>query len=403
MKPGACRNIADLRKAAFRRLPAPMYHFLEGGAEDERTVRANKRAFADYAFVPTPLNDVSTINTRTTLFGRDVSLPLMLSPTGASELFHHTSERAVARAAANADIFFASSCMGTTELEDVAGVGEGPRVFQIKIFKDRGLTRELVERAQAAGFDALCLTIDSSTHANRERDLRTGLTVPPKLTGRSILSVVTHPSWSIPALFHSKFRLANFEKVPGESSATPAERVARLFDRSLSWKDVEWLFGLWNGPTIVKGISAPQDALNARDAGAKAVMISNHGGRQLADTIAPLRALLPIRDAVGSSIQLIVDGGVRRGTDVIKAIALGADACSMGRPYVYGLAAFGEAGVDRAITIMRTEIERSMALLGCASLSDIKPEHVVRFDGSPVRVPEAAIPPVRLRSAAGRR
>jgi L-lactate dehydrogenase (cytochrome) len=381
MKPAACRNIADIQKAARRRLPSPMYHFLEGGAEDERTLRANSAAYTDWAFAPTPLNDVSAIDTRTHLFGKDVSLPLMLSPTGAHEMFHHTAERAVARAAAKANIFLNQSCMSTTTLEDIAAVTDGPKIFQLYVFNDRGVTRELIDRAKAAGFSALCLTIDSTTHGNRERDLLTGMSMPPKLTGRSWLSFVTHPAWSLNALLHSKFTLSNFEKVAGETSSNPAERVARLFDRSLTWKDAEWFVQQWDGPVIVKAVNSPSDAKIAADIGAKGIMISNHGGRQLADTISPIRALRPIRDAIGSSIQVIVDGGVRRGTDVIKAIALGADGCSMGRPYLYGLSAFGEPGVDRAIAILRSEIERSMALLGCATLKDIKPEHVVPFRG----------------------
>ena len=224
----------------------------------------------------------------------------------------------------------------------------------------------------------LCLTIDSTIPANRERDRRTGLTVPPRLTGRSVMSLFTHPGWSIPALFHSSFRMANFETKAGETSASPHERIIRLFDRTVTWKDAEWLRSQWDGPVIVKGVNAIEDARRAVSIGADAAMISNHGGRQLDDTVAPIRQLPKIRDAIGDGLELIVDGGIRRGRDIAKALALGATACSVGRAYLYGLAAFGEPGVDRALSILRTEFERTMALLGTPTIASVTPEHVAR-------------------------
>jgi L-lactate dehydrogenase (cytochrome) len=359
-------------------LPSPIYQFLIGGAEDERSVRANEGAFADYDLLPAVLNDVSSVDTSVELLGRKVSAPLILSPTGANELFHHDGESGAARAAARAGIFHCLSVMSTTTLEDVAASADGPRILQIYVFKDRGVTRSIIERARLAGYDALCLTVDTPVGGNRERDLRSGLTMPPRLTAQSMLSFMARPAWVLTTGRTGRFVAANFDgeiedDVPGQSQV---QRVNALLDPSVTWQDAEWLAAEWGGRFLIKGILSPADAKRAAEIGAEAILISNHGGRQLESTPAPFVQLPGIRDAVGDGLALIVDGGIRRGTDIVKALALGASACSIGRPYLYGLSAYGEEGCDRAIEILRTELERNMTLLGCPTIAAIGSGHV---------------------------
>jgi L-lactate dehydrogenase (cytochrome) len=263
--------------------------------------------------------------------------------------------------------------MSTRTLEDVAGVGEGPRIFQLYLLSDRGKISELIERARAAKYDALAITVDVVAHGNRERDLRTGFQVPPKLTLASWLNFALYPRWSLPAM-RLKFQMANFPPAPNED---PKTMTARMFTRSFTWDDARWVVEQWGGPVLLKGVSSPADCQRAADIGIAGIMIGNHGGRQLDSNVAPLHQLPRIRDKVGDKLKLVVDGGVRRGTDMVKALALGADMCSIGRPYLYGLAAFGEAGVARAIEIFRSEFERDMTHMGCNKVSDIKAEHVV--------------------------
>ena len=375
MKPASCRNIADLQQAAQHRLPRPIRFFLEGGAEDEVTLRGNAAAFDDYRLVPEVLRDMASVDISTEFLGRKVAMPLMLSPTGASEAFHPTAECAVSRAAGRAGVIYTSSCMSTRTLEDIAGVGEGPRIFQLYLLSDRGKISELIERARAAKFDALAITVDVVAHGNRERDLRTGFSVPPKLTLSSWLNFALYPRWSLPAM-RLKFQMANFPPVPG-SVEDPNAMTARMFTKSFTWEDARWVVEQWGGPVLLKGVSAPADCQRAIDIGVAGIMIGNHGGRQLDSNAAPLHQLPRIRDTVGDKLKLVVDGGVRRGTDIVKALALGADMCSIGRPYLYGLAAFGEAGVARAIEIFRSEFERNMIHMGCNKVGDIKAEHVV--------------------------
>lgn len=373
MKPASCRNIADLQQAARRRLPRPIRFFLEGGAEDEVTLAGNAAAYGDYRLVPEVLRDMASVDISTEFLGRKVAMPLILSPTGASEAFHPTGECAVSRAAAKAGIFYTASCMSTDTLENIAGVGEGPRIFQLYLLSDRGKISELIERARATGYDALAITVDVVAHGNRERDLRTGFQVPPRLTLASWLNFALYPHWSLPAM-RLKFQMANFPPAPNED---PKAMTARMFTRSFTWDDARWVVEQWGGPVLLKGVSAPADCQRAAEIGIAGIMIGNHGGRQLDSNAAPLHQLPRIRDKVGDRLKLVVDGGVRRGTDIVKALALGADMCSIGRPYLYGLAAFGEAGVSRAIEIFRSEFERDMIHMGCNKLSDIRPEHVV--------------------------
>lgn len=386
-----CHSIADLRRLAQRRLPAPMFHYIDGGADDEWTLRRNQSAFQDYQLLPETLRDVSSVDLSVDLFGRKLALPFFLAPTGMSRLFHHQKEFAAARAAEAAGTFYGLSTLATTSLEDVAAAVRNPLMFQIYILKDRGLTLEFVARCKAAGYSALCLTVDMAMAGNRERDLRTGMVMPPSFSLRSLWSFATHPVWAMNLALHPGFRLANVAHrvdALGAGAMGLIDYVNSQFDRTVTWADVEWLRAHWNGPLILKGVLSPADAARAKAVGADGLMISNHGGRQLDGAPAPIDLVRPIRAAVGPGMELVVDGGIRRGGDIVKAIALGADACSVGKAYLYGLAAGGEAGVSKAIAILRSEVERTMILLGCRSISEIGERHVLPLEGC--RIP--AIP-----------
>jgi L-lactate dehydrogenase (cytochrome) len=388
----AARNISDLERCAFRCLPGPIWHYLQGGADDEWTAARNTSSFGRYALVPDVLIDVASIDSSARFLGRKHPLPLLLSPTGMSQLFHAEGEVAVARAAAAAGIPYTLSTMATTTIEEVAVAG-GPRIFQLYCFRDRALTLELLSRAQASGYEALCLTVDTPVAGNRERDLATGMTLPPRFSLRTLLEFAAHPRWLLPKLLGKPFELAN---VVGYAPAVSDRRtgiiqyVNEQMDRSVGWKDLEWLRARWSRALMVKGISSAADARHAADLGCDGIMISNHGGRQLDGAATPIELLPPVRDAVGDGLSVIVDGGVRRGTHVLKAIALGANACSIGRPYLYGLAAAGERGVARVIEIFRKEIERGMALMGCPKLNMLSRRHLVRIDAGFFLAPPSA-------------
>lgn len=356
-----------MRRRAARRLPGPIFDYIDGGAEDEIALRESVEAFDRARFLPRMMADVSAVDTATTLFGRTVPLPLMLAPTGLTRLFHPDAERAVARAADAAGLPYCLSTLGTTTIEELVNPGGAPRLFQIYIFRDRGLTEEFIARAKAAGYDGLVLTVDTLVAGKRERDIVNGLALPPKLTPKSFLSFAAKPRWSLPALFGRKFDFVNVAHRVATMSDEPVSLAAYVngqFDRSLTWRDLEWLASKWGGPLAVKGIVRPEDATAALDSGADTIMVSNHGGRQLETAIAPFDAIASVADAVGGRGTIICDGGIRRGTHIAKALAAGAQACSVGRAYLYGLAADGERGVTRAIDILREELERTMILAG---------------------------------------
>lgn len=372
-------NVADLRLMASRRLPRPIFDYIDGGADDEVSLRRNVTAFESYELVPEVLNDVSAIRTETKIFGQTSRWPLMLSPTGLTRMFHGHAELAVARAAARHGLPYSLSTMGTTRLEELAQAFAGPKVFQIYIFKDRGLTAEFVARCKEAGFHGLALTVDTPVAGNRERDRVSGLSLPPKLTLKSLLSFACHPFWSLPALTGSKFDLANVShKVDALASGPMSlfDYIGGQFDRSVGWRDVEWLAREWNGALAIKGVMTPEDARRSIASGATGVMISNHGGRQLDGAPAPVDQIEAVREAVGDAPDVICDGGIRRGSDVVKALALGASACSIGRPYLYGLAAGGEAGVDRVLTLLSEEFERTLTLAGVNDVASLSRRHV---------------------------
>ncbi|QEH76811.1 alpha-hydroxy-acid oxidizing protein [Sphingomonas sp. C8-2] len=378
-------DIADLRRRAARKLPRPIFDYIEGGAEDELALRDSRAAFDRYRFLPRMLTDVSSPHIETELFGRRLPLPLMLSPTGLTRLFHKRAELAVAEAVRDLGLPYCLSTMGTTTMEEFAQAVPGPRLFQIYIFRDRGLTEEFVDRAKAAGYDGLVLTVDTAVAGHRQRDLVNGLSIPPRLTLRGFLGFATRPAWSLPALLGRPFEFVNVaHRATGAQDGDTSLHayVADQFDRSLTWADVEWLAARWSGPLAVKGILAAADARRALDAGADTVMLSNHGGRQLESAMAPIDCVAPVADAVGGRMKIVCDGGIRRGRDIVKALALGADACSIGRAYLYGLAAGGADGVRHAIELLRSEYERTLTLAGIADRAALGPELLRRAGGA---------------------
>ncbi len=374
MKLERCFNIKDLRRLARRRLPKPIFDFLEGGADDEWTVRRNISSFDNYPLIPNTLVDIGKIDTSTRLLGCRIDWPVIAAPTGASALFHHTAESAVATAVAQSGAFYAMSTMSTEDIETIGALNSAPKIFQVYVFRDRGLTEALVERCKRARFDALCLTVDTPLSGNRERDRVNGMSIPPNWTGKSLFHFAARPTWSFNSKFRSNFDLANFSGStlaaikPGQ---TAPEYVNSQFDRTLTWDDAAWLAKKWQGPFVIKGVMSAGDARRALDIGATAIWLSNHGGRQFDSAPSAIEHLAEIRRAIPDGIELIVDGGIRRGTHILKVLALGANACAIGRPYLYGLAAGGQAGVAKALEILRTELERGMALLGTPTLADI--------------------------------
>ena len=366
-------TIADLRTAAKRRTPRAVFDYTDGAAETETSLRRAREAFQRVEFRPRVLRDVTVVDTTTTVLGRPAALPLAFAPTGFTRMMHHHGERAVVRVAEGAGIPYALSTLGTTSIEEVAAAAPGARKwFQLYVWRDRGAGKELVQRAQAAGYEALILTVDVPVAGARLRDVRNGLTIPPWLTLRTVLDAATHPWWWFNLLTTEPLVFASLTSWEG----TVAELINQMFDPSLTPRDLSWLRESWSGPLIVKGIQHVDDARMVVDHGADAVVVSNHGGRQLDRAPTPLEVLPTVVDAVGDRAEVLVDGGVQSGADVVAAVALGANACLVGRAYLYGLMAGGERGVQRAVDILTSEITRTMQLLGTDSVSRLEPAHV---------------------------
>jgi L-lactate dehydrogenase (cytochrome) len=379
MRLSDCHNVDDFRKLAKKKLPSPIFHYIDGGADDETTLRRNTDSFDKCDLVPNVLTDVSNVDTSTTVLGQQIDFPLFLSPTAMHQMYHHEGEQATARAAEKFGTFFSLSTMGTKSIEEVANISGGPKMFQLYIHKDQGLTDNLIERCQRSGFKAMCLTVDTIVAGNREKDHRTGFTTPPKLTLASLLSFALHPQWSLKYLMGPKFRLANVEHISENQTSIESSVMSYInsqFDRTMNWKHAEYAAKKWNGPFALKGVMSVADAKRAIDIGATAIMVSNHGGRQLDGSRAPFDQLQTLVDAVGGKIEIILDGGIRRGTHVLKALALGATACSMGKAYLYGLSAGGQAGVERVLQKMKDEITRGMTLMGARKVQELTKDKI---------------------------
>lgn len=374
-----CHNFQDFRKLARRRLPGPIFHYIDGAADDEVTYRRNTQAYEDCDLIPSVLAGVESVDLSTTIFGKKLDMPVYCAPTALQRLFHHDGERAVAKAAEKFGTMFGVSSLGTVSVEEIGEIIETPKMFQFYFHKDDGLNKSMIDRAKAANFDVLALTVDTITGGNRERDFRTGFTSPPRLTPSSLLSFAVHPRWAINYFTHGKFELPQLSQHVSEGSnlsTSIGDYFAKMLDQSMDWKDAEKLCARWDGHFALKGVMSVEDAKRAVDIGCTGIMVSNHGGRQLDGSRSPFDQLAEIVDAVGDKIDVICEGGIQRGTHVLKALSVGAKACSGGRLYLYALAAAGQPGVERALGLLHEEIERGMKLMGAKSVDQLNRENL---------------------------
>ena len=376
-------NFEDFRKIAKKKLPAPIFHYIDGGSDDEVTLKRNTESFSKCDLVPNILASVGEPDLSTKVLGSKIDMPLFLSPVAMQKLFHHDGDKASARAAEKFGTFYSMSTMATSSIEEIANTASGPKMFQIYIHKTQGLTDNLIDRCKSSGFNAMCLTVDTIVAGNRERDHKWGFTTPPKLTLKSLVSFATHPMWTINYLTHEKFQLPNVSNFVKKSSSIAKgvmEYINEQYDPAMSWKDAEYCIKRWGGPFALKGVMSVEDAKRAIDIGASAIMLSNHGGRQLDGSRAPFDQLEKIVDAVGGKIEIIVDGGIRRGTHVLKALSLGATACSFGKGFLFALSAGGQKGVEIMLQRMREELRRDMILLGKKNIGDLSKENIAFRD-----------------------
>jgi L-lactate dehydrogenase (cytochrome) len=368
-----CHNFHDFRRLAERRLPAPIFNYIDGAADDETTHRRNTASFERCDLVPNVLRGVETIDTSVTVLGQKLAVPFYCSPTALQRLFHHQGERAVAAAAAKHGTMFGVSSLGTVSLEDLRKAHSTPQVYQFYFHKDRGLNRAMMQRAKEAGVEVMMLTVDSITGGNRERDLRTGFSIPFRLTLSGMLQFAIKPMWGVNYVTHESFKLPQLDAHVDMSGG--AMSIGRYFtemlDPSMSWDDVAEMVRMWNGKFCLKGVMSVGDAQRAAEIGCAGIVLSNHGGRQLDGSRAPFDQLAEVVAAVGDRIDVLMDGGIQRGTHVLKALSLGAKAVGIGRYYLYPLAAAGQAGVERALGLLLAEIERDMKLMGCTSIAQL--------------------------------
>lgn len=378
MRLSDCHNFHDFRELARGRLPGPIFDYIDGAADDEVTYRQNTASFERCDLVPNVLRGVDAVDLSVTVMGQKLAVPFYCSPTALQRLFHHQGEWAVAAAASKYGTMFGVSSLGTVSLEELRKTYATPQLYQFYFHKDRGLNRAMLERAKDAGVEIMMLTVDSITGGNRERDLRTGFTIPFRLTLGGMLQFAIKPRWALNYLVHEKFKLPQLdEHVDMSGGAMSIGRYfTELLDPSMSWKDVEDMVDLWNGQFCLKGIMSVADAKRAAEIGCTGIILSNHGGRQLDGSRAAFDQLAEIVDAVGDRIDVMMDGGIQRGTHVLKALSLGAKAVGVGRLYLFPLAAAGQAGVERALGLMREEIERGMKLMGCTSINQLTRENL---------------------------
>ncbi len=372
-------SVADLRRIAERRLPRGVFDYIDGAAEDERTAAANVGAYATTAFRPRVLRGIGSVDASTRLLGASAALPLVLAPTGFTRIADPAGELAVARAAQRAGLPYTLSTLGTRSIEEVRAVSDGRLWFQVYAWRDRGLVAEMVGRAADARYDALVLTVDTAVLGRRERDVRRGFSLPPTIGPGTIVDGVLHPAWTLALLRGEPIRFANVvgrDVGDGGSPVTLSDYVSAQFDPALSWGDIDWLRSVWDGPIVVKGIQTVHDAVLAAERGVDAVCLSNHGGRQLDDAPATFPLVAPVREAIGDRAEIICDGGIRRGSDIVKAVAAGADAAMAGRAYLYALGAAGERGVDRLLEWFHADVVRTMTLLGAGAMDDLDRSHL---------------------------
>jgi isopentenyl diphosphate isomerase/L-lactate dehydrogenase-like FMN-dependent dehydrogenase len=366
-----CGTIAELRAMARRGVPKVMFDFVDGGAEDEVTLRHNRSDLAELEILPRMLVDVSSVDLSTTVLGEPVAVPLLSAPMGLNGLVHHAGELGIARAIHDAGSVFVLAAMASYSIEEIAASAPGPTWLQMYLWKDRGLVAELMQRAAAVGQRVLVLTVDVPRPAARDRDRRNGFGMPPRMTMRTLAGGAVRPRWSTQFIRYPRMTAASVAGHGGgpQGPVAVTEYVGRQFDPATTWDDVGWFRERWDGPLVIKGVLHPDDARRAVSLGIEGIIVSNHGGRQLDHAVSSIRALEPILDAVGSDAEVFLDGGIRRGSDIFKALALGARACLAGRPFVYGIGAGGEAGARRAATILTEELRATMGLAGCPSVA----------------------------------
>ena len=373
-----CHNFHDFRLLAKQRLPSPIFNYIDGAAEDERTYARNTASFDDCDLVPNVLRGTESVDMQVSIMGQRLDMPIYCSPTALQRVFHHEGEHAVAAAAHKYGTMFGVSSLGTASLQQIRQQYPGPQCYQFYFHKDRGLNRAMLENAKAAGIDVLMLTVDTITGGNRERDLRTGFSIPFRLNLTGLVNFAIKPRWAFNYLMHEKFSLPQLDDYVDMSGG--AVSVGRYFtemlDPTMTWDDVTEMIELWDGEFCLKGVMSQEDAIKAKEVGATGIVISNHGGRQLEGSRSPFDQLQEIVDAVGDDIDVIMDSGVQRGSHVLKALAAGAKAVGGGRFYLYALAAAGQAGVERALEVMRTEIERNMRLMGVSKISELNRNHL---------------------------
>jgi len=368
-------DVGDLRSMAKKRMPAGCFDYIDGAAQDEVTAANNVSSYQNYYFRPRVLRDVAAINTTTTLLGGRIPFPVMIAPTGFDRIAHSQGELAVARAAKRAGIPYSLSTMGTRSIEEVAEVNDGRKWFQVYVWRDKPLLKEMLERAAAAGYEGIMITVDTAVLGRRERDVRRGFSLPPKVGLDTIIDGVRHPRWTSDFLRAEPIQFANVKGSSavgdGSTPVTLSDYINAQFDPALSWSDIEWFRDNWSGMIMIKGVQTVEDAEIAVDMKLDGVILSNHGGRQLDYAPSPIDLVAPVADAVGDRTSIICDGGVRRGSDIVKAVAMGADACMIGRAYFYALGAAGERGVDWVLEFLRAGVEHTMALSGVGSIDDL--------------------------------
>ena len=374
-----CHNFKDFRNLAKSRLPSPIFHYIDGAADDEVTYRRNTEAYDQCDLIPNVLTGVEKVDMSTTVMGQKLDLPIYCAPTALQRLFHPDGEIGVGKAAEKFGTMFGVSSLGTASIEEIANLISTPKLFQLYVHKDQGLNDYLIDQCKEHNFDTMAVTVDSSVGGNRERDLYTGFTIPLNLSLKSIISFATHPAWAFNYFTKPKWELSNLNKHVTEGTnlmTSIGDYFTKMLDNSLSWKKIEKINSKWGKSFAIKGVMSVEDAKKAVDVGASAIMISNHGGRQLDGSRSPFDQLEEIVNAVGDKIDVICEGGIRRGTHILKALSLGAKACSGGRMYLYALAAGGQKGVERALGNLKKEIERDMILMGVSNVSELSKKNL---------------------------